>query len=130
MNNGLIVEQRNGHMFELRSGPTYTDAVQRHKEQLEEWRPAIERVADLLLRTDTNHLPVLATAHFAANSLESKPESPLDERAVVEEVRRWKPALAERDIAEALRTLNVLGWISVAPSSDLIREPDFAELVG
>lgn len=130
VNNGLIVERRNGRMFELSVGPTYKYAVDRHREQLEEWRPVIEKVADLLLRTNPNHLPLLATTHFAANSLKYEPDSPLDERSVFEEVHRWKPDIEESRIVEALRTLSVLGWTSVAYSSDLNREPDFAEFVG
>ena len=129
VNNGLLIEQRNGRMFELRLGPTYKDAVERNKEQLEEWRPAIDRVADLLLRTSPGRLPLLATTHSAANSLQSESGSLLTMRDVVDEVRRWKPTLEEYEVAEAVVTLNVLGWISVAPSSDLTHEPDFAEQI-
>lgn len=126
VNNGLLVEQRNGRMFELRSGPTYKDAVERHKDQLEVWRPAIEQVVDLLLRASTKRLPLLASVHFAANSLQSEPGSLPSARDVADEVHRWKPNLEESEIADAVITLNVLGWISVAPSSDLTDEPDFA----
>ena len=129
INNGLLVEQRNGRMFELRSGPTYKDAVERNQAQLEEWRPAIERVADLLLRTPPERLPILATAHFAANSLQSEPGSLLPMRDVIDEVRRWKPALEEQDVAEAVFTLDVLGWIRATLSSDSSYAPDFATQV-
>ena len=129
INNGLLVEQRNGSMFELRSGPTYKDAVERNQEQLEEWRPAIERVADLLLRSSPERLPILATAHFAADSLQSERGSIPTIREVVDEVRRWKPTLEEREVAEAVFTLNVLGWMSEPIPSDSSFAPDFASQV-
>ena len=53
VNNGLIVEQRNGQMFKVEDGPTYADAVEAFRTELEDWRPMIERAADLLLRTST-----------------------------------------------------------------------------
>lgn len=134
VNNGLITERRSGRMFEVHTGATYTDAVEHHRDQLEAWRPAIERVADLLLRTDTKQAEVLATAHYAAASLMRKPDTLLTEQNVVDEALQWKvrrkPPLEETDVAEAVRTLNVLGWVSAAPSEQLSREPDFAELVG
>ena len=129
VNNGLLVEQRNGRMFELRTGPTYKDAVEHHKEQLEELRPAIERVADLLLRTDTRRLPILATTHFVSNSIGTKPDSLPTACEVVDEVRRWKPDLEENEVTEAVLTLCVLDWISVDPSSDFFDELEFAEQV-
>ena len=129
INNGLLVEQRNGSMFELRSGPTYKDAVERNQEQLEEWRPAIERVTDLLLRSSPERLPILATAHFAADSLQSERGSIPTIREVVDEVRRWKPTLEEREVAEAVFTLNVLGCMSEPIPSDSSFAPDFASQV-
>ena len=116
-------------MFELRSGPTYKDAVERNQAQLEEWRPAIEQVADLLLRTSPERLPDLATAHFAASSLQSERGSIPPIGDVVDEVRRWKPALEEQDVAEAVFTLNVLGWTSVPVPSDSSFAPDPASQV-
>lgn len=129
INNGLLVEQRNGRRFELRTGPTYKDAVESHKAQLEEWRPAIERVADLLLRTDNQRLPLLAATHFVADSINAEPGSRPAAREVVDEVRRWKPDIDADEVAEAVLTLSVLGWIAVDPTSDLFDEPESAEQV-
>ena len=70
VNNGLITEHRRGRMFVVGAGPTYKDAVDRYRAELERWRPAIERVADLLLQHGgTAESEVLASAHFAASSL-------------------------------------------------------------
>jgi O-acetyl-ADP-ribose deacetylase (regulator of RNase III)/uncharacterized protein YwgA len=138
VNNGLIEERRLGRMFEVRTGPTYRDAIDGYRDELEQWRSAIERVADLLLRTDTRQAEVLASAHFAAQNLldrsKHRGESIPSEQDVVDEVTRWKirrkPPLDEAEVAAAVRTLNLLGWVEAAPSENLERELDFAELVG
>lgn len=133
LNNSVIREERKGQMFEIHTGPSYRDAVRCFQDDLTEWRPRIERVADLFLRSNTKQSEVLASAHYAAKALEHRPE-PATERDVVDEVLRWKmrrrPPLKEQDVAEAIRVLNLLGWASVAPSHGLRRELDFAELVG
>lgn len=136
VNNGLIVEVRQGRMFEVRTGPTFRDAVERYKSDLELWRPQIERVADLLLRADTSRAEVLASAHLAANDLRARSrhkDLPRPAEAdVVAEVLRWKlrrrPPLAEEEVASAVRALALLGWIDVAPTDDLL--PDDLQLVG
>lgn len=137
VNNGLIVESRLGRMFEVRTGPTYRDAVERYKTELEEWRTAIERVADLFLRTDTRRAEVLASAHLAATELiersHHKGAPRPTERDVVDEVLRWKlrrrPPLDADEVASAVRGLGLLRWIDVDPSEDLLPDTDL-ELVG
>ena len=136
VNNGLVTESRLGRMFEVRTGPTYRDAVERYKGELEEWRPAIERVADLLLRADTRRAEVLASAHLVASELfernRRKNLARPTEREVVEEVVRWKlrrrPPLESDEIASAVRGLALLGWIDVQTTADLTPDPDL-ELV-
>ena len=133
LDNGVIREKHRGRMIEVRTGPAYEDAAVYFREDLRRWWPIIERVADLLLRTNTTQAEILASAHYATSGLEHRPES-ATERDVVDEVLRWKiprtPPLEEQDIAEAIRMLNILGWTQTAPSEDLKREPDFAELIG
>ncbi len=138
VNNGLIVERRLGRMFEVHTGPTYQDAIAGYHDLLDEWRPIMERVADLFLRTDTRLAGVLASAHYAAHALaarEARRHGPMpSEMDVVNEVMRWKvtrkPPLGLAEVAAGVRTLNLLDWIEAAPSGDLPSEPDFAELVG
>ena len=138
VNNGLIAERRLGNMFEVHTGPTYEDAVERYRSQLEKWRPAIERVADLLLRADTARAEVLASAHYAATRLVARNRShgagkPTEQEAV-DEVLAWKvrrkPPLERDDVAVAVRGLNLLGWVSLRPSDALPLEPELAEAVG
>ena len=123
-------------MFEVRTGPTYRDAVERYRAELEGWRPAIERVADLFLRADTRRAEVLASAHLAAFELADvsrRKELPRPtEQEVVDEVLRWKlrrrPPLDAEEVATAVRGLALLGWIDVDPSENLVSDPDL-ELV-
>ncbi len=132
VNNGLIAEFRLGRMFEVRTGPTYRDAVERYRAELEKWRPAIERVADLFLRTDTRRAEVLASAHLAATELSErsrrKGTARPTERDVVYEVLRWKlrrrPPLEADEVASAVRGLGLLGWIDVEPTADLLPDAD------
>ena len=53
---------------------------------------------------------------------------------MVDDVLKWKirrkPPLEREEVAAAVRTLTMLGWIDVGLSEDLLAEPDFAELVG
>lgn len=134
VNNGLIAEARLGRMFEVRTGPTYRDAVERYKPQLEGWRPIIERVADLFLRADTRRAEVLASAHFAAHELSErsrhKGEEKPSERGVVDEVLHWKlrrrPPLEAAEVASAVRGLALLGWIDVEASGDLVPDAELA----
>jgi O-acetyl-ADP-ribose deacetylase (regulator of RNase III)/uncharacterized protein YwgA len=132
INNGLVVERRQGRMLELRTGPTYRDAVAKYKADLETWRTEIGRVADLLLRANTKRAEVLATAHFAANELTDGGESSPSEDAVVDAVLAWKvrrkPALSKVEVEDAVRTLNLLGWITAEPSDSISHDLELAEI--
>jgi O-acetyl-ADP-ribose deacetylase (regulator of RNase III) len=136
INNGLVTEERLGRMFELRTGPTYEDAVEQYRGQLEAWRPAIERVADLFLRVDTKSAEVLASAHYVAHQLTARSRSrgePIPtEQDAVDGVLAWKmrrqPPLSSDEVASAVRGLNVLGWIRLRPSESLPVEPELVEV--
>jgi O-acetyl-ADP-ribose deacetylase (regulator of RNase III) len=138
-NNGLVVEERRGNMFELRTGSTYPDAVERYREDLEPWREAMVRVADLLMRVNgTKEAEVLASAHFVAAELTARSSATRtdlpNEQDVVRGVLEWKlrrrPPLQEAEVAAAVRKLNVLGWVALRASDDLQHRDEFAERVG
>jgi O-acetyl-ADP-ribose deacetylase (regulator of RNase III) len=127
INNGLVVEHRQGRMFVVRPGPTWPDARRQFADELAQLRPMIERVADLFLRIDTKDAEVLASAHYSGSYLleiaahrGAKTPSELD---VVSEVERWKirrrPPLSSLEIAEAVRLLDLLRWLDLEPSPDL-----------
>jgi O-acetyl-ADP-ribose deacetylase (regulator of RNase III) len=129
MNHNLVTEQRRGQMFEIALGPTYPDARTLYMENLRAWAPAIERVADLFLRMPRTHdAEIAATVHFAAKDLQKALNRRPSECEVLEEVKRWKvrrrPPLSDREIAETIRHLNLLGWIDLEASPDLPVEED------
>lgn len=123
VNNGLLVEEQLGRMFSVRPGPTYPDAAKAFRDKLDEWYPIIERVADLFLRIRTAQAEVAATVSFVAHSFADTSDSKPSETEVFDEVKRWKqkrqPPIQDDEIAEAIRNLNMLGWLDVRPSLEL-----------
>jgi uncharacterized protein YwgA/O-acetyl-ADP-ribose deacetylase (regulator of RNase III) len=123
VNNGLIQEVQRGNMFAIQPGPTYRDAVQAFRHELAQWESVIHRITDLFLRMQTQEAEIAATVHFTAQLLNRESQPPITERAVFEGVKHWKqrrqPPLQDEEIAQAIRDLNVLGWIHALPSSDL-----------
>ena len=128
VNNGLIREEQHGKMFILKTGPACKDALSSYSEELEEWRPAMEKVADLLLRTSTVQSEIAATVHFTAQGLEEFKPTKASERDVLDAVMKWKqrrkPPLDKEEVAVAIRNLAALGWIDVCPSTDLPMQDD------
>ncbi len=123
VNHGLIREERFGRMFSVKPGPTYQDAAQAYRAQLRQWEEPIEQITDLFLRMQTNQAEVAATVYFAADELLNDMSSKPTELSVLEAVKQWKqkrrPPLNEKDIAVAIRNLNLLGWLDLAPSQQL-----------
>jgi O-acetyl-ADP-ribose deacetylase (regulator of RNase III)/uncharacterized protein YwgA len=122
-NNGLLMEERRGRMLAVRPGPTYHDGVKIFPNQLDEWEPIMEQVVDLFLRVDTNGAEVASTVLFTAKALEERGNDHPTEMEIFDAVKDWKqrrkPPLNDHDIAEAIRHLNMLRWISARVSSDL-----------
>lgn len=130
INNGLLVERQRGQMFQVGVGPTFQDAAHAFKDDLGQWRQAIERVADLLRRMrTTRQAEVAATVHFVAGELNAQHKHPT-EADVLTAVMQWKarrqPAFRDRDVAEAIRNLALLGWIEVQASPELTPDEDVA----
>ena len=123
VNHGLIQEERLGRMFSVKLGPTYQDAAQAYQAQLRQWEEPIEQITDLFLRMQTNQAEVAATVYFAAHELLKDTNPKPTELSVLEAVKQWKqkrrPPLKEEDIAVAIRNLNLLGWLDLAPSQHL-----------
>jgi O-acetyl-ADP-ribose deacetylase (regulator of RNase III)/uncharacterized protein YwgA len=133
VNNGLLVERRLGRMFNVQVGPTFDDAKRGYADDLDNYAEAIHRVADLFRRFQTRQAEVAATVHLVASELaSSRQESPW-EAEVYEEVQRWKarrdPPFKDREIADAVRHLALLGWLDLRLSTELeVDEAD--DLVG
>jgi uncharacterized protein YwgA/O-acetyl-ADP-ribose deacetylase (regulator of RNase III) len=130
VNNGLIQEERLGRMFAIRVGHTFRDAQRAYKEQIENWRSAIDKVADLFMRMRTEQAEIAATVHFATCELRQRSAELPTETAVLREVMAWKqkrrPPLSEKEVALSIRSLNILSWLGATVSNDLpVSEEEF-----
>ncbi len=123
VNNSLIREERLGRIFTVKPGPTFQDAREAYKKELEQWHGAIDRVADLFIRMHTRQAEIAATVHFAAKALYKEGKEKPTEMDVMTEVMRWKqkrrPPPGEAEVASAIRNLTMLGWLDVKASPDL-----------
>jgi O-acetyl-ADP-ribose deacetylase (regulator of RNase III) len=128
VNNGLLTEARLGRMLAVRPGPAFDDAVARQRQALAPHEHAIRRVVDLLARLDSERTEIAASVHFAAGRLLGGLGRPPTEREVLERVQQWKrrrqPPIGEAEVVAAIRDLAALGWIQVAPSTELPPEDD------
>jgi O-acetyl-ADP-ribose deacetylase (regulator of RNase III)/uncharacterized protein YwgA len=128
VNHGLIREEQIGRMFEVKVGPAFRDILPMYQEDLVAWKPIIDQVADLLLRTSTDQSEIAATVHFTTKALHDFIDRRPTEREVLDAVMRWKqrrnPQLEEGEVAIAIRNLAALRWIDVVPSSDLPLQGD------
>lgn len=129
MNNGLILERRDGQMFRVMSGPTFATASTAYYDEVQEWEPIIGRVANLFMRANTKRAELIASVVFAATALESETGEIPSEREVIKTIMEWKikrkPPLGEEEIAATVRNLAVFGWPDIAPS-DGLRLPESA----
>jgi O-acetyl-ADP-ribose deacetylase (regulator of RNase III) len=130
INNGLVVEtERNGKLFEVQPGPTYRDAREHFKEQLREWVPMVEKVADLLLRfPTTSDLEIGATALFVAKRIAGEKGGRPTEREIFDAIMAWKakrrPPVDPDHVALTVRQLGVMGWLDASPTRELpVRDP-------
>jgi O-acetyl-ADP-ribose deacetylase (regulator of RNase III)/uncharacterized protein YwgA len=128
VNNGLIREEQIGRMFVVKVGPAFQDALPIYQKDLEVWKPIMDQVADLLLRTSTDQSEIAATVHFTTKALQDFMDRIPTEREVLDAVMKWKqrrnPPLEEGEVAIAIRNLAALRWIDVVPSSDLPLQGD------
>ena len=123
VNNGLILEDRLGRMFAVRTGETFEDARRAYAEQVEGWREVIKKVTNLFMRMNTQQAEVAATVHFAASELRRAGQQRPAELDILRQVMQWKqkrrPPLEHKEVAVTIRNLNILSWIGAEVSEDL-----------
>lgn len=129
VNNGLVREEQLGRMFAIRVGQTFFDARKAYEEQIRDWEPIINKVVDLFMRVNTQQAEVAATVHLAAKEAKARRGEKPTEKDVFDIVMQWKqkrrPPLEEKEVAVAVRNLNMLEWIEVNVSDKLpITEED------
>jgi uncharacterized protein YwgA len=130
VNNGLVREERLGNMFAVRVGHTFADARRAYKEEITNWRDAIDKVADLFMRMRTNQAEIAATVHFATRELKDQSVDLPSETEILRQVMAWKqrrrPRLDEKAVALSIRALNILSWLGARVSDDLpVSESEF-----
>lgn len=122
-NNGLIREERLGRMFAVRTGPTFDDARRAYAGQLGQWRDTLDKITDLFMRMNTRQAEVAATVHFAAMELKQPQGNKPTELDILDRVMEWKqrrrPPLDRKEVALAVRNLNMLSWLDAEVSRDL-----------
>jgi uncharacterized protein YwgA/O-acetyl-ADP-ribose deacetylase (regulator of RNase III) len=123
VNNGLIEEHQLGRMLAVYPGRTFQDARKSFDHDLESWHEHIENVADLFLRIRTQQAEIAASVMFAARTLVVSDSSFVSEHDVFQAVMQWKvrrnPPLQPEEVAQTVRSLNVLRWVHLIPSNDL-----------
>jgi len=131
VNQGLLKEEKAGNMIRVRPGPTFRDAVQLiRSEDIEAWKPTVDTVVDLMLRMQQQDAEIAGSVHFEAEAQWRERKRRPTELEVFEGVKRWKarrrPALQEDRLRNAVRHLNLLGWVDLEPSPEL--DPEDEEL--
>lgn len=128
VNSSLIREEPSGRMIVIKTGPASKDILPEFCEDLERWKPVIEKVADLMLRTSTTQSEIAATVHFTSKALEEFKGRKPKESEVLDAVMKWKqrrkPPIGESEVAVAIRSLAGLGWIDVLSSNNMPLQGD------
>jgi uncharacterized protein YwgA/O-acetyl-ADP-ribose deacetylase (regulator of RNase III) len=128
VNNGLVTEVESGRMIRIDVGPTFGRVREAYSPELARWNDQIDRVTDLMARMNTRASEIAATVMYSADELQQGLRRRPTEAEVVESVKQWKqrrkPQVDEAELAEAVRSLGVLGWLSLEPTADLLVEVD------
>jgi O-acetyl-ADP-ribose deacetylase (regulator of RNase III) len=134
LNNGLIEEIRVGRMFEVRLGKTFEAARRSFEVELGNHEPQVDRLVDLFARMRTKDAEIAATVHFTAGELTAAAGVAPSEDEILNAVMDWKqrrqPPLSRDDVAQAVRGLNLLGWIDARPTGQLAGDPELQMIYG
>jgi O-acetyl-ADP-ribose deacetylase (regulator of RNase III)/uncharacterized protein YwgA len=125
-NNNWLSEQQLGRMTALRVGSEYEKARPKLEEHLEPFRRKIAKTVDLFSRIkNTDQAEEVATVIFAVQNLkQERSPAEVSEADLFEYILDWKKLWgkdeAKREsVAEAIRNLQMLGWIKLQYSESL-----------
>lgn len=125
LNNGLLTEEKKGRMFHIEVGSTYEDARRAYADSLDDWEETIDRVVDLMLRTDmdTNRAELIASILFIGERYEALQGEVPTEAEILDGVLDWKserdPPLDPNEVAYYIRFLASTGWLEAKISEGL-----------
>ena len=125
-NNNWVTEQQLGQMTALRVGPEYAKARVKLAEELKPFQRKIDKTVDLFSRIkSTDQAEEVATVIFAVQNLkqERKPEE-VSEADLFNYILDWKKLWKkdeskQHSLAEAIRNLEMLGWVKLRFSESL-----------
>lgn len=125
-NNNWVTEQQLGQMTALRVGPEYAKARVKLVEELKPFQRKIDKTVDLFSRIkNTDQAEEVATVIFAVQNLkqERKPEE-VSEADLFNYILEWKKLWKkdeskQKSLAEAIRNLEMLGWVKLRFSESL-----------
>jgi len=125
-NNNLVIEQQLGRMTALRVGPEFFGARVKFAEELKPFQRKIHRTVDLFSRIkNTDQAEEVATVIFAVQNLKQarKPHE-VSEADLYDYILEWKKPwrndeAKQRRLADAIRNLEILGWVKLQFSESL-----------
>ena len=125
-NNNWVTEQQLGQMTALRVGPEYAKARVKLAEELKPFQRKIDKTVDLFSRIkNTDQAEEVATVIFAVQNLkkERNPEE-VSEADLFDYILEWKKVWKKDEskqlsLAEAIRNLEMLGWVKLRFSESL-----------
>jgi len=125
-NNNWVTEQQLGRMTTLRVGPRFEQDRSKFTEDLKPFSRKIEKTVDLFSRIkNTDQAEEVATVIFAVQSLKQEREpDQVSEQDLFNYILEWKK-LWKKDtskqgsLAEAIRNLEMLGWVKLRFSDSL-----------
>lgn len=125
-NNNWVTEQQLGRMTALRVGPEYAKARAKLAEELKPFQRKIDRTVDLFSRIkDTDQAEEVATVIYAVQNLKQERKSEAVSEAdlfnyILEWKKPWKKDESkQQSLAEAIRNLEMLGWLRLQYSDSL-----------
>jgi len=117
VNNGLLLERRAGprDAFVYAPGPSLRDYAEQIAPALEQYEPAIQKLARLISRLTPDQAEFAATTHMVVTELAAKHGEGTDDGEIVTAIQDWKrrrgkPFPQER-IEACLRWLRAEGWL-------------------
>jgi O-acetyl-ADP-ribose deacetylase (regulator of RNase III)/uncharacterized protein YwgA len=125
-NNNWITEQQLGRMTTLRVGPRFEEERIKLAEQIKPFARKIEKTVDLFSRIkNTDQAEEVATVIFAVQNLKQERDpAQVSEQDLFDYILEWKKlwkadANKQNRLAEAIRNLEMLGWIKLQFSESL-----------
>jgi len=121
VNNGLVREESLGRMLNVKVGVTFKDAKKTYQDEIKHKEDIIEKLTDLFCRLkDTKQVELVATVHFARQTMKTDLGDKPTEKELLDEVIRWKkdarPSYNEVEVTNAIINLAILDWLDIKPS--------------